>query len=184
MKKVIFDAKLEHDFIKNYKVRPVPASLHHELSASSRAREETNASASLHASLHQGHPAFVRALVFGSTNVTAHRRSSGVSGRCSRPLSTRSRSPSTSRHPPHPGVELRANLKSISHRCHLFEVAFVWELTTETIHLPLGCLQGGLPPSPLEKRARHGTARMTLRAARSRAGGGVAAAPRRRAGII
>ena len=43
----------------------------------------------------------------------------------------------------HPGVELRANLKSISHRCHLFEVAFVWELTKETIHLPLGCLQGG-----------------------------------------
>ena len=29
----------------------------------------------------------------------------------------------------HPGVELRANLESISHRCHLFEVAFVWELT-------------------------------------------------------
>ena len=44
----------------------------------------------------------------------------------------------------HPEVELRANLKSISHRCHLFEVAFVWELTKETIHLPLGCLQGGL----------------------------------------
>ena len=43
----------------------------------------------------------------------------------------------------HPGVELRANLKSISHRCYLFEVAFVWELTKETIHLPLGCLQGG-----------------------------------------
>ena len=43
----------------------------------------------------------------------------------------------------HTGVELRANLKSISHRCHLFEVAFVWELTKETIHLPLGCLQGG-----------------------------------------
>jgi len=40
----------------------------------------------------------------------------------------------------HPGVELRADLKSISHRCHLFEVAFVWELTKETIHLPLGCL--------------------------------------------
>jgi len=38
---------------------------------------------------------------------------------------------------------LRANLKSISHRCHLFEVAFVWELTKETIHLPLGCLKGG-----------------------------------------
>ena len=45
--------------------------------------------------------------------------------------------------PIHPGVELGANLKSISHRCHLFEVAFVWELTKETIHLPLGCLQGG-----------------------------------------
>ena len=42
-----------------------------------------------------------------------------------------------------PGVELRANLESISHRCRLFEVAFVWELTKETIHLPLGCLQGG-----------------------------------------
>ena len=42
----------------------------------------------------------------------------------------------------HPGVELRANLKSISHRSHLFEVTFVWELTKETIHLPLGCLQG------------------------------------------
>ena len=48
----------------------------------------------------------------------------------------------------HPGVELRANLKSISHRCHLFEVAFVWELTRETIHLPRGCLQDGMP-SPL-----------------------------------
>jgi len=45
---------------------------------------------------------------------------------------------------PQPGVELRANLKSISHRCHLFEVAFVWEMTKETIHLPLGCLQGGM----------------------------------------
>ena len=42
-----------------------------------------------------------------------------------------------------PGVELKANLESISHRCFLFEVAFVWELTKETIHLPLGCLQGG-----------------------------------------
>ena len=43
----------------------------------------------------------------------------------------------------HPGGNPWANLKSISHRCHLFEVAFVWELTKETIHLPLGCLQGG-----------------------------------------
>ena len=40
-------------------------------------------------------------------------------------------------------VELRANLNSISHRCHLFEAAFVWELTQETIHLPPRCLQGG-----------------------------------------
>ena len=31
----------------------------------------------------------------------------------------------------HRGVELKANLKSISHRCHLFEVAFEWELTQE-----------------------------------------------------
>ena len=48
----------------------------------------------------------------------------------------------------HPGVELRANLKPISHRCcYLFEVAFVWELTEETIAVPLGCLQGGGGPS-------------------------------------
>ena len=45
--------------------------------------------------------------------------------------------------PTHRGVELRGNLKSISHRCHLEEVASVWELTKETIHLPLGCLQSG-----------------------------------------
>jgi len=36
----------------------------------------------------------------------------------------------------HPGVELRANLKSISHRCHPIQVAFVWELTKKNIHLP------------------------------------------------
>ena len=42
-----------------------------------------------------------------------------------------------------PGGNPGANLKSISHRCYLFEVAFVWELTTGTIDLPLGCLQGG-----------------------------------------
>ena len=29
----------------------------------------------------------------------------------------------------HPGVELSANLKSISHRCNLEEAVFVWELT-------------------------------------------------------
>jgi len=31
----------------------------------------------------------------------------------------------------------------ICHRCHFFELAFAWELTKETIHLPPGCLQGG-----------------------------------------
>jgi len=46
----------------------------------------------------------------------------------------------------HPGGNPGANLKSISHRCYLFEVAFVWELTKETIVLPLGCLQGGCHP--------------------------------------
>ena len=44
-----------------------------------------------------------------------------------------------------PGGNPGANLKSIPHRCYLFEVAFVWELTSKTIILPLGCLQGGLP---------------------------------------
>ena len=43
----------------------------------------------------------------------------------------------------HSGGNPWANIQSISHRCYLFEVAFVWELTKETIHLPLGCLQGG-----------------------------------------
>ena len=38
---------------------------------------------------------------------------------------------------------MRADLEPISHRCHLFEVAFVWGLIKETIQLPLGCLQGG-----------------------------------------
>ena len=45
----------------------------------------------------------------------------------------------------HPGVELRTNRRSISRRCHLFEVAFVCNLTDETIQLPPGCLQGGDP---------------------------------------
>ena len=44
---------------------------------------------------------------------------------------------------PHPGGNPGANLKSISHRCHPILVAFVWELTQETINLLLGCLQGG-----------------------------------------
>ena len=43
----------------------------------------------------------------------------------------------------HPGGNPGANLKSTPHRCHPILVAFVWELTEETIDLPLGCLQGG-----------------------------------------
>ena len=43
----------------------------------------------------------------------------------------------------HPGVELRVDLKSISNKYYICEVAFVWQLTKETIQLPLGCLQGG-----------------------------------------
>ena len=42
-----------------------------------------------------------------------------------------------------PGGNPRAKLKSMSHRCHPILVAFVWELTKETFHLPMGCLQGG-----------------------------------------
>jgi len=45
--------------------------------------------------------------------------------------------------PRHPGGNPGANLKSISHRCHPILGAFVWELTKETIELPVSCLQGG-----------------------------------------
>ena len=45
---------------------------------------------------------------------------------------------------PHPGGNPGANRKSISHRCYLFEAAFEWELTKETIYLPLGCFKGGV----------------------------------------
>ena len=50
-----------------------------------------------------------------------------------------------------PEVELRANLESISHRYHLFELALVRELTTETIHLPLHCLQGSFRGQKMRK---------------------------------
>ena len=53
----------------------------------------------------------------------------------------------------HPGGNPGANLKSISHRCHPVLVAFVWELTKETIDLPRGCLQGG----PQKSAGRLGT---------------------------
>ena len=41
-----------------------------------------------------------------------------------------------------PGGNPGVNPKSISHRCYLFEVAFVWALTEDPIILPLCCLQG------------------------------------------
>ena len=44
-----------------------------------------------------------------------------------------------------PGGNPGAKCKSISHRCYLRQVAFQLELTQETIYLPPGCLQGGLP---------------------------------------
>ena len=43
----------------------------------------------------------------------------------------------------HLGVNPGANIKSNPHRCHPIVVAFVCELTEETINMPLGCLQGG-----------------------------------------
>ena len=53
----------------------------------------------------------------------------------------------------HPGGNPGANLKSIYHRCYLREVASEWDLTKETIYLPLGCLQGdGLTGPPATTR--------------------------------
>ena len=63
--------------------------------------------------------------------MTTARHSQETEGRCPRC------------HPSHPGGDPGANLRSISHRCHPILVAVVWELTEETINLPLGCLQGG-----------------------------------------
>ena len=44
----------------------------------------------------------------------------------------------------HPEGNPGANRKSISHICHPILVAFVWELTQDTIYVPLGCLQGSV----------------------------------------
>ena len=44
---------------------------------------------------------------------------------------------------PRPVGDPEANLESISHRCYLREAALEWELTKETIDLPLSCLEGG-----------------------------------------
>jgi len=57
---------------------------------------------------------------------------------------------------PPPGVELNAYLKSISHRCHLYEEAFVWKLTKQTIHLLLVCLQGAAPAAKTRGAGRAG----------------------------
>ena len=55
----------------------------------------------------------------------------------------------------HPGVEHRSKLNVFSHRCHLVEMAFVWELTEETIHVPMGCLQGGFGSWQAARSAVH-----------------------------
>ena len=71
----------------------------------------------------------------------------------------------------HPGGNPGANLESISHRCHPILVAFVWELTKETIHLPLGCLQGGCAdaaPSLRRKEAAVPSLRPRARKLRAR----------------
>ena len=43
----------------------------------------------------------------------------------------------------HPGGDPGANLKSIAHRCHPILVAFAWELSNDTINLPLVYLHRG-----------------------------------------
>ena len=58
--------------------------------------------------------------------------------------------------PSHPGGNPGANVKSIFHRCYLREVAFEWDLTKETIYLPLGCVQGGKDTDkPLSAAQQH-----------------------------
>jgi len=54
----------------------------------------------------------------------------------------------------HPGGNPGENLKSISYRCHLFEVAFEWGFTKETINFSLGCLKGGKGRWVVEQRTR------------------------------
>ena len=49
----------------------------------------------------------------------------------------------------HSGDNPGENVKSISNKFYLRELAFEWELTEETIYLPLGCFQGGYPESRL-----------------------------------
>ena len=71
----------------------------------------------------------------------------------------------------HPGVNLRANLQSTSHRCYPILVAFADELTKETIHLPLGCLQGGVQGYLSQCGAQGGRSTCSTPATCSPAGG-------------
>ena len=59
----------------------------------------------------------------------------------------------------HPGGNPGANLKSISHRSS-GKYHFEWELTKETIYLPLGCLQGG---AQFEAVSQHAAGVLRLR---------------------
>jgi len=67
----------------------------------------------------------------------------GVPRRETRPYTLR-REPARFRSTIRPGGNPGANLKSISHRCYLREVAFEWESTKTSIHLLLACPQGGV----------------------------------------
>jgi len=65
---------------------------------------------------------------------------------CRRPVCSEKlpgRASSVCKETTHPGGNAGANLESSSHTCQPILVAFVWELSKETIHLPLGCPQGG-----------------------------------------
>ena len=53
----------------------------------------------------------------------------------------------------HPGGNPGVNVESISHRCHPIPVVFVWELTKETMHMPLDFLQGGVVYEDYEQLA-------------------------------
>ena len=39
--------------------------------------------------------------------------------------------------------QINVSFGQLPYKCHPILAAFVWELTIETISLPLGCLQGG-----------------------------------------
>ena len=57
---------------------------------------------------------------------------------------------------------MRADLKSIFRRCHLLEVAFVWELTKETIHFPLEIASRVDPEPHTPKQVRGRGCRFTF----------------------